>query len=58
MIARALGFSHSLGPRDSKKSKFSHLEIYIVVLEELKVFNKSVHGGLFWEINKRTLYVY
>ena len=35
MSARALGFSHSLGPRDSKKSKFSHLEIYLVVLEEL-----------------------
>ena len=31
----ALGFSHSLGPRDSKKSKFSHLEIYLVVLEQL-----------------------
>ena len=35
MSARALGFSHSLGPRDSKKSKFSHLEIYLVVLEQL-----------------------
>ena len=33
--ARALDFSHSLGPRDSKKSKFSHLEIYLVVLEQL-----------------------
>ena len=35
MSARAFDFSHSLGPRDSKKSKFSHLEIYLVVLEEL-----------------------
>ena len=35
MIARALGFSHFLGPRDSKKSKFSHLEIYLWVLEQL-----------------------
>ena len=33
--ARALGLSHSLGPRDSKKSKFSHLEVYLVVLEQL-----------------------
>ena len=33
--ARALGFSHSLGPRDSKKSKFIHLNIYLVVLEQL-----------------------
>ena len=35
MSARALDFSHSLGPKDSKKSKFSHLEIYLVVLEQL-----------------------
>ena len=33
--ALALGFSHSLGPRDSKKSKFSHLEIFLGVLEQL-----------------------
>ena len=33
--AQALSFSHSLGPRDSKMSKFSHLEIYLVVLEQL-----------------------
>ena len=35
MSAWDLGFSHSLAPRDTKKSKLSHLEIYLVVLEEL-----------------------
>ena len=35
--AQAVDFFHYFGPRprDSKKSKFSHLETYLVVLEQL-----------------------
>ena len=34
--ARALCFFHSLGPRDSKKFKFGHLEGHLVVSAQLK----------------------
>ena len=35
-LARALCFSHFLGPRASKKSKFDHLEGHLVVYAQLK----------------------
>ena len=34
-VSLGLGLFPFIGPRDSKKSKFSHLEIYLVVLEQL-----------------------
>ena len=46
--ARALCFSHCLGPRDSKKNKFGHLEEHLVVSSpshSLQVFDKGVEGG-------------